>query len=107
MSTGGADLVDLAVRVVALGAAVVAVFLVTRDLASLAFVAVVVGTGALVVVLRLGGSSVMGVAVVLSSAARARVTRRGFTGLAAFLGAMAVGRCSNQDCVQEFELGAG
>jgi len=79
--------VDLDARAVALEAAGAAVFFVTRDLASLALAALVVGTAALVADFRLGGSSVVAV-VVLMSAALARVTRRGFAGLATFLGAM-------------------
>lgn len=86
MVAGGAVFVDLAARVVFLGASDVAVFFVTRDLASLAFAALVVGMAALVAGFRLGGSSV--VLEPLLSAARARVTRRGFVGLATFLGAM-------------------
>jgi hypothetical protein len=86
MSAGSADFADLADRVVALGAADVAVFFVTRDFASLALTALVAGTAAFVAVFRLGGSSV--VVVALLSAARALVTRRGLAGLATFLGAM-------------------
>lgn len=68
-------------------ASFVSAFFETRDFDSMAFVLVVVGTALEVVAgFRFGASSSAG--FVLESAARARVTRRGFAGLAGFLGAM-------------------
>lgn len=78
-STTGVDRVVLA--------SFVSAFFETRDFDSMAFVLVVVGTALEVVAgFRFGASSSAG--FVLESAARARVTRRGFAGLAGFLGAM-------------------
>jgi len=77
-STTGVDRADLVVFV--------SVFLVTRDFDTMAFVLLVVGTAFEGAVFRFGASSR---AVFVSvSAARARVTRRGFAGLAGFRGAM-------------------
>lgn len=88
-----ASLVDLADRVFVLVLALVVavVFFVTRDFASLAFTLLVAGTAAFAAVFRFGGSSMA--TAEAGAAARARVTRRGFAGLAAFLGAMVVGLC--------------
>jgi hypothetical protein len=88
-STGTTDLVDLLFTSAAFAAFIVfgSVFLVTRDFATIAFVRLVIGTGdAGAAAFRFGASSVDVLVVV--SAARERVTRRGFAGLGTFRGAI-------------------
>jgi hypothetical protein len=79
-STTGVNRADLV--------AFVSGFLVTRDFDSMAFVLLVVGTAFEGAVFRFGASS--RAVLVSGSAARARVTRRGFAGLAGFRGAILI-----------------